>query len=175
MWHFLGKKARGDWGERLVDLYMGSKGWECTARNWRIPGGEIDRIFERHIRSAARSERHLCLVEVKLVTLNSVHQVNECLTEVFLGKLLKARQMRNLERVGNHLAASGRRPGETLLLHARLFVAFRFLLQDGDAGSVQPELVPGRVCTQSIEHLLLSFQPEFVGGGGRSSRLQVQH
>jgi Holliday junction resolvase-like predicted endonuclease len=174
MWHFMGKKARGAWGESLVDSFMGMMGWACSARNWRIPGGEIDRIYEKQTRSDCRAERHILLVEVKLVTLTSVHQIEDCLSEVFLGKLLKARQMRNLQKIGNHLAATRRVPGETVVLHARLFVAFRFLLRDGDAREIFPAALPGRICLQSGEHLLLSLQPEFVGAGGRSSRLQVQ-
>ncbi len=157
------KKQRGGWGERVVDRYMLENRWYPIIANRVIRGGEIDRVYAYNSDSCGVRRLLLCVSEVKSTQVSCLKDMDELLSDAGLSKFVKVRQMRNLHRYGEALAAILWRQADMVELHARLFVVVRFQAVDGDALYDAPQFC-GKVLYRSPAYWVLSCDPEVSSG-----------
>jgi putative endonuclease len=79
------KRIKGDFGEEKACLYLAQKGYNITARNFRMKCGEIDIIAEN-------SER-LAFVEVKTRKLLGLGRPSDAVNDAKKRKIIKTAQI----------------------------------------------------------------------------------
>jgi putative endonuclease len=102
-----GRKETGDLGERLAEKFLITKGYSTLARNYRIPGGEIDIV--------AKKGAIIVFVEVKTRRGSNFGEAFEAIDRRKKQKLLRA--------IRHYLEENGRRPWRCDLIAIDLLAA----------------------------------------------------
>lgn len=143
----------GDWGEALVDGYMERYGWQVMRRNWRIRGGEIDRVYE--------GAAGLCIAEVKVLWECRRGWLcgDTCLARI--RSSFRPRQINNLFRIADRLAGDGK------VVWVRVFVVLKALPCLSGVRLGCPVAAAAKVCEVGAGQVLLSFAPDVILRGSR--------
>jgi Holliday junction resolvase-like predicted endonuclease len=156
------RKQRGRWGESMVDRYMATVGFQVALENKVFRGGEIDRLYVRNC--SYSNTISVCIVEVKTSSVRSVCDLVGYADFANLVRFVKARQIQNLKKFGEHFAARLQENGNDVLLHARLFLVVRVLAKNG-LKECELTHFPGKICLRSSGYWVLSVDPDVASGG----------
>jgi Holliday junction resolvase-like predicted endonuclease len=155
----------GRLGEKSVESWLTHLGWECQAVNWRIPGGEIDRLFVR--RQKPRSRRiDICVSEIKTARVRTVEHFLELFEERRLRTLMRPHQIRNLWRTAEICESRirGRESQSQICTYVRYFLVVSagprtlqgiVLYLNANSSSL-----PVRLCSVGQRELILAWAPD---------------
>jgi hypothetical protein len=160
------KKQTGCWGERIIDKYMIENSWYPVVTNRVIRGGEIDRVYAFSSDSFGVRRILLCVSEVKTTQVTCVREFDALLSDSHFSRFAKPRQMRNLKKYGEAMAAVMWRNAGAVELHARLFVVARIQVKDGDSEYQAPPFC-GKILARTPSYWIFSCDPDVSGGRWR--------
>lgn len=152
------RKQTGSWGEKIIDKYMIENSWYPVIANRTIRGGEIDRVYAFSSDSLGVRRVLLCVSEVKTTQVTCVREFDALLSDSYFSRFAKPRQMRNLRRYGEAMAAMMWRDVD-VDLHARLFLVARIQVKDGDSAYTAPKFC-GKILARTPSYWIFSCDPE---------------
>lgn len=139
------RKQRGKLAEELVDAYMNGRRYVTFVKNLYFKGGEIDRVY--------LSNNNYCVCEIKSVHVRSSKQIINLFSEIEFKRLLKPKQIANLQ----HYAS--------LYLPIEAKVHFRLFLVVECSSAITDDLISTLLPTilfKAENTVLFTIEPEFV-------------